>query len=58
MLSSYLPEILSAFLGGAVADRSNRKMLMLLSDFVSALCTLFYCFCTARARCCHGTCTL
>jgi len=39
-LSAYLPEILFTFLGGSVADRWNRKMLMLASDIIAALGTL------------------
>ena len=39
-LSAYLPEILFTFLGGSVADRWNRKMLMLSSDLIAALGTL------------------
>ncbi len=39
-LSAYLPNILFTFLGGSVADRWDRKKLMLISDFVAALGTL------------------
>ena len=39
-LSAYLPEILFTFLGGSVADRWNRKTLMLASDVIAALGTL------------------
>ena len=39
-MTSYLPEVLFTFLGGAVADRWNRKTLMLVSDLVSAMGTL------------------
>ena len=39
-MSAYLPEILFTFLGGSVADRWNRKTLMLASDLVAALGTL------------------
>ena len=39
-LSAYLPEILFTYLGGYVADRWNRKTLMLMSDLTAALGTL------------------
>ena len=39
-LCSYLPEMLFTFLGGSVADRVNRKAVMLLSDTAAALGTL------------------
>ena len=39
-LSAYLPEILFTFLGGSVADRWNRKALMVASDLFAALGTL------------------
>lgn len=39
-LSAYLPEILFTYLGGSVADRWNRKTLMLMSDLTAALGTL------------------
>ena len=39
-LSAYLPEILFTYLGGSVADRWNRKTLMLMSDLAAALGTL------------------
>lgn len=37
---SYLPSILFCFLAGSLADRWNKKKIMLISDFIAALGTL------------------
>lgn len=44
VLCNMLPGMLIAPLTGVIADRYNRKAVMLISDFCAALCTLFIAF--------------
>lgn len=52
---SYLPSILFCFLAGTLADRWNKKKIMLSSDFVAALGTaaVFILYSTANLRIWH-----
>ncbi|MEA5093646.1 MAG: MFS transporter [Sedimentibacter saalensis] len=52
---SYLPSILFCFLAGTLADRWNKKKIMLICDFIAALGTLtvFILYSTGSLRICH-----
>ncbi|MEL7648262.1 MAG: MFS transporter [Sedimentibacter sp.] len=52
---SYLPSILFCFLAGTLADRWNKKKIMLICDFIAALgtFTVFILYITGSLRICH-----
>lgn len=41
MICSLLPSILLSFLAGAFIDKWNKKLIMLISDTIAAICSLF-----------------